>query len=126
MYNTPPVFAVYVVGLVLEWIESSGGLEAIEARNHEKAALLYGCIDASGFYRGTAETDSRSDMNVTFRLPSEDLEKKFIGEAAAQRLVGLKGHRSVGGCRASLYNAFPLEGVKALAAFMKEFERTNG
>jgi len=92
----------------------------------EKGSLYNTPPDASGFYRGTAETESRSNMNVTFRLPSEDLEKKFIGEAATQGLVGLKGHRSVGGCRASLYNAFPLEGVKALAAFMKEFKRTSG
>ena len=125
-YNTPPVFAVYALGLVLEWIESAGGVEAMEARNRHKARTLYDSIDATGFYRGTAVDDSRSAMNVTFRLPSEDLENRFLEEAAAEGLAGLKGHRSVGGCRASLYNAFPEEGVTVLADFLREFERTHG
>lgn len=127
LYNTPPVFAIYLVGLVLRWMLAQGGLEGIGRRNQEKADLLYGAIDASGgFYRGTAQKESRSRMNVTFRLPSEELEAKFVKESAEQRLAGLKGHRSVGGLRASLYNAFPLEGVQALVAFMKEFQRKNG
>jgi phosphoserine aminotransferase len=125
-YNTPPVFSVFVVKLVLEWIQENGGLEAVEARNREKANLLYAAIDGSGFYRGTAREDSRSPMNVTFRLPSEEHEKRFLDRATAAGLIGLKGHRSVGGCRASLYNAFPKEGVEALVAFMAEFERENG
>ena len=127
LYNTPPAFAVFVVGLVLEWIEAEGGLEGIEARNRAKARDLYGAIDgSSGYYRGTAAADSRSTMNVTFRLPSEDLEKRFLDEATGQGFVGLKGHRSVGGCRASLYNALPAAGVTALTQFMKEFQRRNG
>ena len=126
LYNTPPVFAVYVVGLVLAWIEQAGGLEAVEAENRRKADALYATIDASDFYRGTAAVESRSAMNVTFRLPSEDLEKRFLEAALPEGFIGLKGHRSVGGCRASLYNAFPLQGVTALAAFMKEFEQKNG
>lgn len=126
LYNTPPCFAIYVVGLVLQWLKGLGGLEAMERINREKAGMLYDAIDATDFYRGTAATDSRSLMNVTFRLPNEDLEKKFVAEATAAGLDGLKGHRSVGGLRASTYNAFPTEGVKALVDFMKEFERANG
>ncbi|MCI0489562.1 MAG: 3-phosphoserine/phosphohydroxythreonine transaminase [Blastocatellia bacterium] len=126
LYNTPPVFAIYVMGLVLKWLIAEGGLEAIERRNEEKAGLLYDLIDSTEFYRGHAERDSRSLMNVTFRLPSEDLEKQFISEATKAGFDGLKGHRSVGGCRASIYNAFPREGVEALLSFMKEFERTHG
>ncbi|TDI12753.1 MAG: 3-phosphoserine/phosphohydroxythreonine transaminase [Acidobacteria bacterium] len=126
LYNTPPVFPIYVMARVLEWIETEGGLAAIDERNRRKAAMLYNLIDASGFYRGHAEVDSRSSMNVTFRLPSEDLDKRFLEEASEQGFVGLKGHRSVGGCRASIYNAFPLAGVEALASFMKEFQRTTG
>ncbi len=127
MYNTPPCFAIYTVQLVLKWLEETvGGIDAMEAVNREKAALLYDFIDASGFYRGTADKDSRSLMNVTFRLPDEDLEKKFIGEAAAADLGGLKGHRSVGGCRASIYNAMTVDGVKKLVDFMKQFESKNG
>jgi phosphoserine aminotransferase len=114
------------MGLVMKWLLANGGLTAIKQLNEEKAQLLYGAIDASGFYRGHAQPDSRSLMNVTFRLPSEELEKEFIGEATRAGLDGLKGHRSVGGCRASIYNAFPREGVEALVAFMKEFERTRG
>lgn len=127
VYNTPPVFAIYLLGLVCQWAKKIGGLAEIERRNQEKAQLLYEAIDASGgFYRGTAEKGSRSRMNVTFRLPSEELEAKFVKEATAQKLSGLKGHRSVGGLRASLYNAFPKEGVEALVAFMKDFQQKNG
>jgi phosphoserine aminotransferase len=126
LYNTPPVFTIYVMRLVMKWLLEQGGLEATERRNEEKAKLLYDAIDSSSFYRGHAEAGSRSLMNVTFRLPSEDLEKQFVGEATKAGLDGLKGHRSVGGIRASIYNAFPKEGVEALVAFMKEFERTNG
>ncbi len=126
LYNTPPTFAIYSVQLVLKWIEETvGGLEAMDQRNREKANLLYDAMDASSFYTGTADTDSRSLMNVTFRLPSEDLEKKFIAEAEKAGLAGLKGHRSVGGCRASIYNAMPVEGVRTLVDFMKSFEKEN-
>jgi phosphoserine aminotransferase len=126
LYNTPPVFTIYVMGLVMKWLLAQGGLEAAEKRNTAKAALLYDVIDSSGFYRGHAHADCRSLMNVTFRLPSEELEKQFVTEATKAGLDGLKGHRSVGGIRASIYNAFPKEGVEALVAFMKEFERTHG
>jgi phosphoserine aminotransferase len=126
MYNTPPVFGVYIMGLVLKWLLKEGGLAAIDARNSRKAAKLYAEIDRTGFYRGHAHADSRSRMNVTFRLPNEELEKKFAKEATAAGLDGLKGHRSVGGMRASIYNAFPEAGVDALVSFMQEFERVNG
>ncbi|HSO73611.1 MAG TPA: 3-phosphoserine/phosphohydroxythreonine transaminase [Blastocatellia bacterium] len=126
LYNTPPVFAIYVMRLVLKWLLDQGGLEEIKRRNEEKAKVLYDLIDSTRFYRGHAQPDSRSLMNVTFRLPSEDLEKQFVSEATKSGLDGLKGHRSVGGIRASIYNAFPTDGVETLAAFMKEFERTNG
>ncbi|HXG91955.1 MAG TPA: 3-phosphoserine/phosphohydroxythreonine transaminase [Blastocatellia bacterium] len=126
LYNTPPVFSIYIMRLVLGWLIEQGGLEAMHRRNEEKAKLLYDVIDSSDFYRGHAHKDNRSLMNVTFRLPSEELEKQFIGEATKAGLDGLKGHRSVGGCRASIYNAFPKEGVEALVSFMKEFERTHG
>jgi phosphoserine aminotransferase len=127
LYNTPPTFSIYVTGLVLKWLLEMGGLSEIERRNTERASLLYQAIDNSGgFYKGHALPDSRSLMNVTFRLPSEELEKKFVKESTANSLDGLKGHRSVGGLRASIYNAFPLEGVKALVDFMQEFQRTNG
>ena len=126
MYNTPPCFGIYLMGLVAKWALGEGGLTAIAARNERKAAKLYAEIDRTGFYRGTAQPGSRSLMNVTFRLPSEDLEKRFVKESTAAGLDGLKGHRSVGGMRASIYNAFPEEGVDALVAFMKEFENKNG
>jgi phosphoserine aminotransferase len=127
LYNTPPVFAVYMLNLVLEWIEETGGLEMMAKRNDLKAATVYKAIDNSGgFYRGHAALDSRSQMNVTFRLPSEELEKRFVGEAAAAGMVGLGGHRSVGGIRASIYNAMSQEGAAALAGFMAEFARKNG
>ena len=126
MYNTPPVFAIYTLGLVTRWLIDQGGLEAIAVVNERKAGKLYAEIDRSGFYRGTAQKDSRSLMNVTFRLSSEELEKEFIKEAEKAGLDGLKGHRSVGGIRASIYNAFPEAGIDALADFMKEFERRRG
>ncbi|HJQ24026.1 MAG TPA: 3-phosphoserine/phosphohydroxythreonine transaminase [Blastocatellia bacterium] len=126
LYNTPPVFAIYVMRLVLGWLLEQGGLEAIGKQNEEKAGLLYEAIDATDFYRPHAAPDCRSLMNVTFRLPSEDLEKQFVAEATKAGLNGLKGHRSVGGIRASIYNAFPRAGVEALVSFMKEFERTHG
>jgi phosphoserine aminotransferase len=126
LYNTPPVFAIYIVGLVVEWLIAQGGLPAIAAVNARKAESLYAELDRTGFWRPTAERNSRSLMNVTFRLGSEELEKRFVKEATAEGLDGLKGHRSVGGMRASIYNAFPEEGVDTLVAFMKEFERRNG
>lgn len=126
LYNTPPVFSIYVLNRVLHWLKQNGGLAAMARRNEEKAALVYQAIDESaGFYRGHAQKDSRSLMNVTFRLPSEDLEKAFVAEAAKRGLEGLKGHRSVGGMRASIYNAMPLEGCQALAQFMREFRQKN-
>ena len=127
MYNTPPCFAVYTVQLVLKWLEETmGGLEKMAAVNRQKAEMLYGLIDASGFYKGTAEKNSRSMMNVTFRLPSEALEQSFVKEALASGLGGLKGHRSVGGCRASIYNPTPLKALEALCEFLKDFENKNG
>ncbi len=127
LYNTPPCFSIYTIQLVLQWLEETiGGLEKMDEINRSKAALLYDLLDAGDFYNGTAEPGSRSLMNVTFRLPSEELEKKFVEEAAANDLAGLKGHRSVGGCRASIYNAVPLEAVETLVDFMKDFEQNNG
>jgi phosphoserine aminotransferase len=126
LYNTPPVFAIYMVRLVLKWLKGIGGLTEMERRNKEKADMLYDAIDSSnGYYQGTAERASRSRMNITFRMASEELEKKFVDEAKAAKLVGLGGHRSVGGMRASLYNAFPKDGVEALVAFMKDFQQRN-
>lgn len=127
LYNTPPTFGIYIVGLVLRWLVDMGGLEEISRRNQAKASRVYQVIDASGgFYRGHARPASRSRMNVTFRMPSEELEKMFAKQAEAEGLAGLKGHRSVGGLRASLYNALPLESVEALTQFMREFQRQNG
>jgi len=126
MYNTPPCFGIYLMGLVMKWAIAEGGLEAIGARNARKAAKLYDEIDRTGFYKGTADKASRSNMNITFRLPSEELEAAFVKASTAAGLDGLKGHRSVGGMRASIYNAFPEAGVDALVEFMREFERTNG
>jgi phosphoserine aminotransferase len=126
LYNTPPVFGIYILGLVLKWMIAQGGLTAIEAVNARKAAKVYAELDRTGFYRGHAEKDSRSRMNITFRLPSEELEKQFVKDSTAAGLDGLKGHRSVGGLRASIYNAFPEAGIDALVDFMKEFERTKG
>ena len=126
LYNTPPVFTIYVMGLVLKWLKKQGGLGAIDELNTRKADKLYAEIDRTGFYRAHAQPGSRSRMNVTFRLPSEELEKAFAKEATAAGLDGLKGHRSVGGMRASIYNAFPEDGVDALVQFMQEFEKKNG
>jgi len=126
MYNTPPVFAIYVMRLVLAWLLKQGGLAVIEQRNIRKAEKLYAEIDRTGFYKGHAQKDSRSRMNVTFRLPNEELEKQFAKEATAAGLNGLKGHRSVGGLRASIYNAFPENGVEALVEFMRQFEKRQG
>ena len=126
MYNTPPCFGIYLMGLVMKWAIAQGGLGAIGRVNDRKAAKLYAEIDRSGFYRGTADTASRSRMNITFRLPNEDLEKAFVKETTAAGLDGLKGHRSVGGMRASIYNAFPEAGIDALVSFMQEFEKKNG
>ncbi len=126
MYNTPPCFAVYTISLVLKWLdETMGGLENMEKHNIEKGNLLYNALDSSEFYNATAKEDSRSLMNVTFRLPTEDLEKKFIEEATAAKFGGLKGHRSVGGCRASIYNATTMEAMNALVEFMATFEKNN-
>ncbi len=126
MHNTPPTFIIYIVGLVMKWIQNKGGLVAIEKMNIEKANYIYDTIDNSNdYYRGTVAKEDRSLMNITFRLPSEELEAKFIKEAAAIGMSGLKGHRSVGGCRASTYNALPMEATKALAKFMKEFMKAN-
>jgi phosphoserine aminotransferase len=126
LYNTPNTFGIYILGLVTQWLKSLGGLTGIARINQRKAALLYSEIDRTGFYRGTAQKDSRSLMNITFRLPSEELEKTFDRQASAAGFDGLKGHRSVGGLRASIYNAFPEEGVAGLVEFMREFERTHG
>jgi phosphoserine aminotransferase len=126
LYNTPACFPIYIVGLVAKWLLAQGGLAAMAKVNARKAAKLYAEIDRSGFYRATAEKASRSLMNVTFRLPNEELEQMFVKDATAAGLDGLKGHRSVGGMRASIYNAFPEEGVDALVSFMKEFERRRG
>src|SRR5215831_9427473 len=126
LYNTPPAFAVYALGLVMKWLLKQGGLKAVAVGNERKAAKLYAEIDRTGFYRGTAHKNSRSLMNVTFRLRTEDLEKLFIKESTAAGLDGLKGHRSVGGMRASIYNAFPEEGVDALVEFMRAFEAQHG
>ncbi|OQY11762.1 MAG: phosphoserine transaminase [Desulfobacteraceae bacterium 4572_19] len=127
MYNTPPCFVIYTIQLVMKWIEETiGGLENMEKLNQEKAGKLYSFFDSSSFYTGTARKDSRSLMNVTFRLPSEELEKLFIEEATKSNLGGLKGHRSVGGCRASIYNATTMEGIDAIMDFMKTFEKEKG
>ena len=126
LYNTPPAFCIYMVGKTAAWLKKQGGLTVMAERNAKKAKLVYDAIDNSnGFYRGHADKDSRSFMNVTFRLPNEDLEKKFVEEAKAQQLCGVKGHRSVGGMRASIDNAMPREGVVKLVAFMKDFEANH-
>jgi phosphoserine aminotransferase len=126
LYNTPNTFGIYILGLTMKWVRGLGGLSAIAALNQRKAGKIYAEIDRTGFYRGTAQKDSRSLMNVTFRLATEDLEKAFVKESTAAGLDGLKGHRAVGGMRASIYNAFPEEGVDALVDFMREFERKRG
>ncbi len=126
MFNTPPCFAIYCVGLVMKWLKNLGGVETIEQINAAKSNLLYEQIDATDFYRGHAEKDSRSMMNISFNLPTPELESQFIEEAAQLGLNGLKGHRSIGGCRASIYNAFPRDGVEKLITFMADFEKRNG
>jgi phosphoserine aminotransferase len=127
LHNTPPCWSIYIVGLVLQWLKGLGGLETMAKINQAKAGMLYQAIDASGgFYRGHAQPDSRSMMNVPFRLPSEDLEESFVKQSTAAGLIGLRGHRSVGGLRASLYNALPKESVEALVQFMAEFQKKNG
>jgi phosphoserine aminotransferase len=125
LYNTPPTLGIYLVGEVFKWIQGQGGLAAMAEHNASKASLLYDYIDASEFFRGTVQPDSRSLMNVCFRAPTEELEAKFVAEATKRGLDGLKGHRSVGGMRASIYNACPRASVEALVKFMKEFEQAN-
>jgi phosphoserine aminotransferase len=121
------VFAVWVAGLVFKWVKAQGGLAAVEKLNAEKAGLIYQAIEGSGgFYRSPVDKAVRSTMNVVWRLPSEELEKAFVAESEKAGMLGLKGHRSVGGCRASLYNGLPLEGARALAALMKDFAAKNG
>ncbi len=124
--NTPPTFGIYIMGQVFKWLLNSGGLSGIEQRNNEKAKLIYDVIDAGDFYRGVSRADCRSVMNVSFRTPSEELDRKFLTEAAQHDMDGLKGHRDAGGLRASIYNAFPKKGCEALAQFMTEFARKNG
>jgi phosphoserine aminotransferase len=126
LYNTPNTFGVYILGLTMKWLRSQGGLDAMAKVNQRKAGKLYAEIDRTGFYRGTARKQDRSLMNVTFRLATEDLEKLFVKESTTAGFDGLKGHRSVGGMRASIYNAFPEDGIDALVSFMKEFERKHG
>ena len=127
LYNTPSTFGIYIIGLIAKWLIKNGGLDAMNKTNVEKAGLLYKVIDESnGFFKGHALPGSRSNMNVTFRLPSEELEKKLISEATAAGFDGLKGHRSVGGLRASIYNAFPLKGVADLVDFLKTYQSKNG
>lgn len=125
MFNTPPTFAIYVVGKVLNWIEEMGGLEAIEKRNIKKADYMFNIFDSSDFFRGTVVPEDRSLMNIPFRLPSEELEKKFLKEATESGFLNIKGHRSVGGCRVSLYNSLPMRAAEDLAKFMIEFEKNN-
>ncbi|MCR4658167.1 MAG: 3-phosphoserine/phosphohydroxythreonine transaminase [Lachnospiraceae bacterium] len=125
LYNTPPAYGIYICGKVFKWIEKLGGLSAMKERNEEKAKLLYDFLDSSELFKGTVEKSSRSLMNVPFVTGNEELDAKFVKEAAEAGLVSLKGHRSVGGMRASIYNAMPLEGVKALVSFMKDFEAAN-
>jgi phosphoserine aminotransferase len=126
LYNTPPTFGIYVLGLTMKWLRGLGGPDAVAKLNERKGGKLYAEIDRTGFYRGTAKKEDRSLMNITFRLPNEELEKKFDKEATAAGLDGLQGHRSVGGMRASVYNAFPEAGIDALVSFMQEFEKKNG
>ncbi|MEM1329608.1 MAG: phosphoserine transaminase [Planctomycetota bacterium] len=127
MPNTPPTFGIYLMGRVFDWILSEGGLEEMKRRNEAKAKLVYDALDgSSGFYRPHAREDSRSLMNITFRTPSEELDKKFVAEADAEGMNGLKGHRSIGGMRASMYNAFPHEGAEAIAGFIRDFAAKNG
>jgi len=126
LFNTPPTFAIYVIDLVLKWLEETvGGLKKIEQINKQKASLIYGIIDNSDIYHGTTEMNSRSLMNITFRLPDKKTEERFLAEATQNGLHGLKGHKSVGGCRASLYNAISIDSVRKLVTFMQEFEKKS-
>ncbi|MDD4816364.1 MAG: 3-phosphoserine/phosphohydroxythreonine transaminase [Victivallaceae bacterium] len=125
LFNTPPTFAIYLFGLVTEWVKEIGGLDKLEIINNQKAARLYAAIDGSEFYKSPVAKADRSRMNVVFRTPNEELDAAFVKEAAAANLTGLKGHRLVGGLRASIYNAMPMAGVEALIGFMNEFERKN-
>jgi len=126
LFNTPPCFSIYICKLVMEWLKENGGVAGIEKRNRDKAGMIYNVIDGSGgYYKGHADSDSRSLMNLTYRLPTEELEAKCVKEGLENGLVGLKGHRSVGGMRASIYNAMPVEGVKKLCEFLKEFQEKN-
>ncbi len=126
MYNTPPTYAIYIAGLVFKWLQAQGGLPAIERHNREKAALLYDYLDSTGFYASPIAREDRSLMNVPFKLRDESLDAEFLKGAQARGMLQLKGHRSVGGMRASIYNAMPVEGVRALVAYMKEFEAAKG
>ncbi len=126
LYNTPPTFGIYMLALVTDWVKENGGIEAMEKVNDKKAATLYGAIDSSnGYYRNPCDVADRSKMNIVYRLPNEELEAKFVKEATAAGMIGLKGHRSVGGIRASVYNAMPLEGVQKLVEFMDKFQKAN-
>ena len=125
LYNTPPTYAIYIMGLVFQWVKKQGGVEAIQKINEQKAKILYDFLDQSELFRGTVVPEDRSLMNVPFVLPTDELNKQFIKEAEANGMVNLKGHRTVGGMRASIYNAMPVEGVEKLVAFMKEFEAKN-
>ena len=125
MYNTPPTYGIYICGLVFKWLLKTGGLEFRDKNNKEKAAILYDYLDSSDFYRPYVDKGSRSLMNVTFRTPSDELDAEFLEGAKKYKFTNLKGHRSVGGLRASIYNAMPIEGVKALVAYMKEFEEAH-
>ena len=126
MFNTPNTWGIYLLKLTCEWVESQGGVSSIQKINEKKAAALYDVIDSSDFWRSPVKKEDRSIMNVVWRLPGESLEEQFIGEAKKQGFIGLKGHRSVGGIRASIYNAVSVESVNALASFMKDFEKKNG
>ena len=126
LYNTPNTWGIYILKLITDWVISLGGISAIQKINEEKAALLYSALDSSDYWTAVAEKESRSIMNVAWRLPSEELEAKFVNDAKKAGFIGLKGHRSVGGIRASIYNAVPRESVAALVEFMREFEKQNG
>src|SRR5204863_9507775 len=126
MLNTPPSYSIYVAGLVFQWLKKQGGLPAIDKHNRTKAALLYDYLDSTGFYTSPIAKDDRSLMNVPFKLRDDKLDAAFLTGAEEHRMLQLKGHRSVGGMRASIYNAMPLEGVKALVAYMKDFEQRHG
>ena len=125
LYNTPPAYGIYICGKVFKWLKKMGGLEAIQKRNEEKAAILYDYLDQSKLFKGTVRKEDRSLMNVPFVTGDKDLDAKFVAEAKAAGLENLKGHRTVGGMRASIYNAMPVAGVEALVAFMKKFEAEN-